>query len=319
MQTTADQPNFCSCPRTIATPTIDGTLHEEIWGHAPWTSDFVDIEGAKKPLPLFRTRAKMLWDDECLYIGAELEEPHVWGTLTEHDCVIYQDNDFEVFLDPEGEGQHYVELEVNPLNTTWDLMLTRPYRAGGKAISGWEFKGLRTAVHIDGTLNDPSDQDVKWTVEIAIPWASMTEITHRDCPPADGDQWRINFSRVQWQIDTSQGDYRKIPSTPEYNWVWSPQGAVDMHRPERWGIVQFSSQTHDLPAVRPLEEWENRMALIKVWEKQQAHFEKHRRYAATASALDSAVVGLTLQATDRQFEATIGSFRVDHELRMTRS
>ena len=25
----------------------------------------------------------------------------------------------------------------------------------------------------------------------------------------------------------------------EDNWVWSPQGLVDMHVPERWGVVQF--------------------------------------------------------------------------------
>ena len=60
---------------------------------------FVDIQGATQPRPRFRTRAKMLWDDEYFYIAAELEEPHVWATLTEHDSVIFHDNDFEVFLE----------------------------------------------------------------------------------------------------------------------------------------------------------------------------------------------------------------------------
>jgi hypothetical protein len=67
---------------------LDGTIDEEIWGHAPWTDDFEDIEGDLKPRPRFRTRVRMMWDDDCLYIGAEMREPHVWGTLTEHDCVI---------------------------------------------------------------------------------------------------------------------------------------------------------------------------------------------------------------------------------------
>ena len=65
----------------------------------------------------------MLWDDDYLYIAAELEEPHVWATLTQHDAVIFHDNDFEVFLNPEGDSHLYAELELNALNTTWDLLL----------------------------------------------------------------------------------------------------------------------------------------------------------------------------------------------------
>src|SRR5437588_12300536 len=60
---------------------VDGKADEPSWGNAPWTEDFVDIEGLGKPLPRFRTRAKMLWDDQCLYVYAELREPHVWGTI----------------------------------------------------------------------------------------------------------------------------------------------------------------------------------------------------------------------------------------------
>lgn len=150
----------------------------------------MDIEGDLKPLRRFRARVRMLWHDDCLYIGAELEEPHVWGSLTEHECVIYHDNDFKILLDPNGACQYYVELELTVLNTTWDLMLTRPYRAGGQRINGWELHGIRTAILIDGTLNDPWDTDRRWTSEIAIPWSSLEDVTGRNLPPHDGDQWR---------------------------------------------------------------------------------------------------------------------------------
>ena len=125
---------------------IDGRLDDAAWQRAPWTDTFVDIQGAKLPLPRFRTRAKMLWDDEYLYVAAELEEPHVWATLTEHDSVIFHDNDFEVFLNPSGDGRNYFEFEINALNTGWDLFLPKPYREGGKADNSWEIPGLRTAV-----------------------------------------------------------------------------------------------------------------------------------------------------------------------------
>src|SRR5205807_1283630 len=133
------------------------------------------------------------------------------------------------------------ELELNALNTTWDLLLSQPYKDGGRAIDAWEIPGLRTAVHVDGTLNNPRDVDRGWSVEIAWPWKSLAELTAVRVPPRDGDQWRINFSRVEWRHEVVGGKYRKIKGLPEDNWVWSPQGVIDMHRPERWGYLQFST------------------------------------------------------------------------------
>lgn len=231
--------------------TIDGKLDEPAWAAAPWSADFIDIEGDKKPKPRFRTRMKMLWDKDYLYIGAQLEEPHVWATLTKHDSVIFHDNDFEVFIDPDGDSHLYAELEINALGTTWDLLLTRPYKDGGKAIDGWEIHGLKTAVYVDGTINDPRDRDRGWSVEIAWPWKSLAEISYCPVPPKDGDQWRINFSRVEWQHRIVNGRYQKIKGKAEDNWVWSPQGVIKMHRPERWGIVQFSTAKQGTAALRP--------------------------------------------------------------------
>ena len=119
------------CPRIEAPIAVDGRMDEDAWQLADWTADFADIQGDSQPVPRYRTRIKMLWDDDYLYVGAWLQEPHVWGTLTEHDSVIFYDNDFEVFLDPDGDRHEYYELEVNALNTTWDLRLVKPYTDGG--------------------------------------------------------------------------------------------------------------------------------------------------------------------------------------------
>jgi hypothetical protein len=194
------------CYRAASPITIDGDLTDAAWEAAPWTDAFADIEGDKQPKPRFRTRLKMLWDDEALYIAAELEEPHVWATLTEHDSVIFHDNDFEVFLDPDGDNHLYAELELNAKNTTWDLLLTKPYRDGGKALNGWEIKGLKTGVLVNGTLNDPRDKDTGWTLEIRWPWKGLKELmTQPAMPPKDGEQWRINFSRVEWDTEEQLG------------------------------------------------------------------------------------------------------------------
>src|SRR5262249_15000970 len=88
--------------------------------------------------------ARCSGDDEFFYVGAELEEPHVWATLTQHDAVIFHDNDFEVFIDPNGDNHEYYEFEINAFNTGWDLLLPRPYKDGGKAVNSWEIPGLKT-------------------------------------------------------------------------------------------------------------------------------------------------------------------------------
>ena len=216
------------CLHTAAPIKIDGRLDDAAWKQAPWTSDFVDIEGTAKPAPRFHTRVKMLWDEHYLYIAAQLEEPNVAATLREHDSVIFHDNDFEVFVRPLPETESYYEFEMNALNTGWDLFLNKPYKHGGKADNSWDIPGLKTAVAVAGTLNNPGDTDTGWTLEIAYPLDAFR--ARQAVPaPAPGTVWRINFSRVEWK-----------PGQPkEDNWVWSPQGLIDMHVPEHWGYLHF--------------------------------------------------------------------------------
>jgi hypothetical protein len=138
-------PRHCVAYRAPARVNVDGKLDESGWAAAPWTDAFIDIEGDRGPRPRFRTRAKMLWDDEYFYVGAEMEEPDVWGTLTERDAVIFRDNDFEIFIDPDGDTHAYYEMEVNALGTPWDLLLIKPYRDGGPAIHAWDITGFKSA------------------------------------------------------------------------------------------------------------------------------------------------------------------------------
>jgi hypothetical protein len=224
---------------------VDGDIHKAVWKDAAWTDWFVDIEGDLKPRPAFKTRVKMMWDDENIYFAAELEEPHVWATLTERDSVIFHDNDFEVFLYPSYDAmpvRNYYEFEINALNTVWDLCLPKPYREQGQADNSWTIKGLRTAVKVHGTINDPSDVDRGWDVEIAMPFAAFDRHakTRAGGPvPLVGEKWKLNFSRVEWDVTVEGGKYVKVPQRPEHNWVWSPMGLVDMHVPQRWGVVEF--------------------------------------------------------------------------------
>ncbi len=302
------------CYKASSTPSLDGKLDDPAWQKAPWTEYFVDIEGDRKPTPRFKTRVKMLWDDKCLYVGAEIEEPHVMGTLTEHDSVIFQDNDFEIFIDPNDDNHLYSEFEMNALNTTWDLLLIKPYRAGAPAVDGFELKGLRTNVHVDGTINDPSDTDKGWTAEVAIPWHALEQIAGCPCPPRDGDQWRINFSRVEWHFNVQDNKYVKVPGLHEDNWVWSPQGVIDMHRPEHWGILQFSGQTEGDVALHSHAGLEEKFALCRLWDAESEYRNKHGHWG-TLAEVGYSEPGVKVYVTPDLFEGSLGDYRIDQSLR----
>ena len=278
-------PRSYVCARATSAIKVDGKLNERAWKSVRWSQVFLDIEGSAKPIPRFRTRMKMSWDDEYLYIGARMVEPHVWGTLTEHDSVIFHDNDFEVFIDPDGDNHQYYEFEMNALNTGWDLFLPRPYKDGGRADNGWEIPGLKTAVFVAGTLNDPSDRDAFWSVEMAIPWTAMSRTERPAVAPQPGDRWRFNFSRVQWKHQVVDGTYQKIPKLREDNWVWSPQGIIDMHRPERWGYVEFAELESPVGAVRWRGEMQLRDALMTIYHRQRAYQRQHKQWASRLDQL----------------------------------
>ncbi len=304
--------------KTSKNLTIDGIANEKEWQNAPFTHKFVDIEGDKKPKPKYDTQVKILWNDDYLYIYAELKEPHIWANITERDAVIFHDNDFEVFIDPDGNNHGYYEYEVNAFNTVWDLLMINPYRDGGPPIINWDINGLQSAVKIYGTINDPSDIDDKWTIEVAFPMSVLNEF-NRGEEASDKVQWRINFSRVEWQTTVINGKYKKSinPKTnkpfPENNWVWSPQGVISMHRPETWGYIQFSDQKPGVKKVsfNTIKDEKVRWELMNIYYAQRAYVESTGKWANKIDKLKD--VGLdteslkyfkSLQTTKSLFEAT---------------
>ncbi len=296
--------------------TIDGKADEKAWQKAPFTKKFVDIEGDKKPKPKFDIRAKLLWDDNYLYVYAELEEPHIWANLRQRDTIIFYDNDFEIFIDPDGDNHNYYEYEVNAFNTVWDLLLPKPYRDGGLPVTNWDINGLRSAVKIYGTINDPADKDEKWTVETAIPMKVLNEL-NKGSKAADKVQWRLNFSRVEWETEVIDGKYHKVkdPSTgktlPEHNWVWSPQSVINMHEPETWGFIQFSKEQPGKEKVKFKynKDEDVKWELMQIYHAQQAYGKSTNKWAKKIKQLKN--VGLetkklkyfkSLQTTKSLFE-----------------
>ncbi len=311
-----DPPRYV-CARSRCSPEINGDLQKPFWQDAPWTRDFLDIEGSEnRPLPRKRTRAKMLWDEQHLYIAAELEEDCAFATLTERDSVMYDDNDFEIFLDPLGTTHEYAEIELNALGTVWDLFLTKPYRDGGTPMNGFDIKGLQVAIQVDGGLNNPKVPTRRWCVEMAIPWAGLyinTDGTnHAIHAPEVGSWWRMNFSRVQWRTEVQEGRITKQidPETQrpyrEDNWVWAPTGVINIHYPELWGYVFFQGG-QPLAGALPSGERE-KWRLRTLYYRQRAYYEAHGHFLKDAAALWGSGCppeGFTLETTTSLFEMAL--------------
>ena len=243
---------------------IDGKLDEEAWKKAPRSARFVDlIHGSATHLD---TRAAVMWDDEYLYVGYWLEEPNVEATLTERDAPIYRDNDAELFI---AGRDGYYEFEINANGTIYEVMFfwkdaferygynklaafdtdhpkAKPFNGVGYknhprgrriGFFNWDYPGLKSAVHIDGTLNDNSDVDSGWTVELALPWSGLEVLAKKDgrsLPPDDGDVWRMDFSRFNTYKDSP-------PSRDSGGWAWSSHGVWDSHVPECFTYIEFSN------------------------------------------------------------------------------
>ena len=312
------------CKETKDKVVIDGKLDEAGWQQATWTADFKDIEGDAKPAPPLRTRVKMMWDQQYLYIAATLQEPHIWGTLVDHDAIIFRDNDFEVFIDPDGDTHQYYEIEINALNTVMDLFMGKPYRNMGEALINWDTKGIITAIHIDGTINNPSDTDKEWTVEMAVPFSALS-FFNKNQRPVENSLWRINFSRVEWDTDIKNGKYVK-QQRPEHNWVWSPQGIVNMHAPERWGYLLFTSKANTTFRLPPAEE--AKQYLWQIYSAQLQYRQANGRYAKSLKELkipekqtgtNKEVYTLSMESISSQYNASVsgsnfpGSVNINQE------
>lgn len=316
------EPQHYVCQRSVGILTIDGKLDEPAWQKATPITRFVDISGEDFPAPRYPTEAKMLWDDNYLYVAATLSDPHVWADLTERDAVVYYNNDFEVFIDPDGDAQNYFEIEVNAIANVFDLSITRPYRAphGTFVQFQWNCPGLQVATQVDGTLNNAADTDKGWTVEMAIPRKALANDFGNVLEA--GKTLRLGFSRVEWQYETdSNGKYSRKRDAggkylPEDNWTWGATGQIAMHMPERWGYVQLSPTQCGTQAEAfkaPADAAERRL-LWAAFYAQEESMAKSKKYLSaikdfhfTKSDLAALPEGAQLQveSTTRTFEASV--------------
>ena len=206
----------------VDTITIDGHLDEFSWQIAPRVGRFRNILSPQRD-GILPTQAAIVWSDRKLYVAFVCEDPRPWSTLFDRDSFLWNEEVVEVFLDPDGDGRDYPELEVSPNNVVVDLLIPEPPTPGtDPAIAArWDIKGLRTAVQ---------KHSAGWPVEIAIPWSALAD-GGATKPPSFGDVWRVGLCR----IERPGGD--GSDQDPQFQ-AWSVT-EKSFHEPSRFGRVEF--------------------------------------------------------------------------------
>ena len=200
---------------------IDGVLAESAWDRAVKAGPFVrSLDGRPASAA---TEARLLWDDDQLYVAFLAEDTDVSSTFVNDDEKLYTSNVVEIFLNPSGDGSRYDEIEVAPTNALFDASFTGGPRQGMDL--SWS-SHARHAVHVDGTLNDSRDVDRGWTVELAIPFGSLTGMPKPR--PQRGDRWKFNLYRL-----------RQGPGQPGEGQAYSPPMRGDFHALDRFATLRF--------------------------------------------------------------------------------
>ncbi|MCC7262329.1 MAG: carbohydrate-binding family 9-like protein [Candidatus Latescibacteria bacterium] len=236
---------------------IDGILDEFAWEKAEQVNNFERIlnnyDQVTRP-----TRAKMLWDDQNIYFAFVCQDRDMWTYLKDEDAAFWDEEVVEVFIDPDGDAKHYLELEINPENAKVDLTI-RTLKPKWDSDFDWDIAGLQSAVALQGTVNDTTDTDQGWTVEFAIPYSALAkEITGGDRPKV-GESWRLNLYRIERKggqalraqiVDLQKSLAKGAKSAlldslsksydeqTEYT-TWSETYQNGFHDPSRFGRVTF--------------------------------------------------------------------------------
>lgn len=230
-------PETFAC-RVSGSVNVDGVLDEESWQRCPKLPVVYLRNGNRAPL---ETTVQLAWDERGLYFAWTVPDQDVWAEPKDRDDPsLPGDEVVEMFLDLEGQGRRYFEIELSPRNQLYDLVITttgdfdsKDFKFQGEA--SWNPK-IDSAVKVNGRLRRKHEQATAnkeggWTAELFVPFSAFAELIKGFEKPRSGDLWRVNFSRVE----RPQGGEDKAQYL-----MWSPSKNPSFHRPKRFGRLFFS-------------------------------------------------------------------------------
>lgn len=212
-------------------PTIDGGLTDAVWQSALPVTLKDNRSGEAVIDPLLTTKVMVCHDENNLYLAFRCNDPDIWTTFTKRDEHLWEEEAVEVFIDVDDVPNNYVEIEVSPANVLFDSYITDPEHIDVAKTARLNLKGIRTAVQVQGTLNQRGDRDSGWTVEIVLPFEEL--LTERTREITDQTTFKINFYRLDENNDM-----------PRTAYSWSPTGS-SFHRPSVFGKLKLLPRSKD--------------------------------------------------------------------------
>lgn len=217
-------------PRLISVYTdqrilLDGHALEPAWKTAPPASPMLDpITGAA--FPGQPTSIQSLWNDDGLFFYLKMTDAHIWATHRHRDSALWEEENIELFLDPGRDGRDYLEVQVSPANVVFDALFPTAENRDLDSAKAHTIQGLKTAAHVQGTLNREGDNDAFWSVELFVPFAAMPGFARRD----DGSYTPTGVNLYRYD--------RPLDAPAEVS-AWAPVGRGSFHQPARFGELRL--------------------------------------------------------------------------------
>jgi hypothetical protein len=211
--------------------TIDGYSNEEAWQRTESRplNYFYRVE---KPTDRQHTVFRMLWDEDNLYVFFECEDQFITARETNRDGRPYLDDCAEIFLIPAPDScyMHY-GFELNLYKASNDFIYINNFYQGRNVAVYSYNPDFEVEVTVAGTINDNSDRDRGWTMEMAIP-LKLFRGSDRYSRVRAGNRW--GFLAIRQERNEVEGN-RRITSTifPVYDIE------KDVHQPNRFGLLEF--------------------------------------------------------------------------------
>jgi hypothetical protein len=220
-------PKSITVPMIEAKVKIDGLLDEWPWRKAPRLTPFVRHDTMEPERA--KTEVRIWYDREALYLGWICEDRDIQATLRKRDSKFWEEEVVEFFVAPNTNTvDRYYELQWNPLGGTFDAIINCRIGPDGKMQrfdGDWSYTAtnMTFGLQVDGSVQDSTDRDQRWTVEVRIPFADLRMPT-----PRRGEVWRGNFYR----FNRDSGQEPELLS-------WSPTIWPGFHQPTRFGYLRF--------------------------------------------------------------------------------